>query len=158
MPRIDQRRLPLLVVLVAMLGVLGVVVADGWPTRVAPMSGGVEAVASSAGTTDADGAAADAAVDTRAVVGTRATVDMAGGVAPGFGRASHLADQAGFVQVAADHVRPLTQTAPALLVLAAVFLFLAGARSVVPTFATAVARPLPLAHVRRRGPPALVVV
>ena len=155
MPRIDQRRLPLLVVLVATLGLLGVVVADGWSTRVAPTSSGVE-LGSVDGTVETGGA--DATSGTGPTVSTSARHDVAPNVAPGLGRRPHPVERAGFVQLAADHVRPLAQNAPALLVLAAVFVCLAGARAVVPILATAVARPLPLAHVRRRGPPALVVV
>jgi len=157
MPRIDQRRLPLLVVLVATLGLLGVVVADGWPAREAPTSSGVELVAGSVDATVETGGA-DATSGTRPTVSTSARHDVAPNVAPGLGRRPHPVERAGFVQLAADHVRPLAQNAPALLVLAAVFVCLAGARAVVPILATAVARPLPLAHVRRRGPPALVVV
>lgn len=157
MPRIHQRHLPLLVVLVATLGLLGVVVADGWSTRVAPVSSEVELLAGPVdGTVETGVAGATSA--TRPAVSTSATHDVASNVAPGLGRNPHPVERAGFVQVAAEHVRPLVQNAPALLVLAAVFVSLAGALSVVPILATAVARPLPLAHVRRRGPPALVVV
>lgn len=162
MPSIDQRRLPRLVVLVAMLGMLGVVVADGWAARGATSGGGgavIPSVDVTAGNASVEvGAGADATVDALARIADKATGEVAHGPAPSLGRAGHPADRFVFVQVAADQVRHVAQNAPALLVLAAVFAALAGARSVSPVLATAVARPLPLAHVRRRGPPAPAVV
>lgn len=134
MPRIDQRRLPLLVVLVAMLGVLGVVVADGRPARAAPSSGGV------------------------AVVAGPAVAPSTDAVAQGQGWLRHPAERPVLVQLGVDQVRPLAHAAPLLMVLVALFVALARARTVVAAVATVVARPLPLAHVRRRGPPALAVV
>lgn len=142
MPRIDQRRLPLLVVLVAMLGVLGVVVADGWAGRAAPSS---EQVAAGA-------APADQVVDETAV--TRAT----GAVTQREGWARRPAERAMIVQLGADQVRPVAHAGPLLMVLAALFVAIAAARPIAATVVTIVARPLPLAHVRRRGPPAPAVV
>lgn len=142
MPRIDQRRLPLLVVLVAMLGVLGVVVADGWAARAAPSS---EQVA--AGTAPAvhgvDGTTVTRSTDT---------------VAQGQGWVRRPGERAMIVQLGADQVRPVAHAAPLLMVLAALFVSIAGARAIAATVVTVVARPLPLAHVRRRGPPAPAVV
>ncbi len=139
MPRIDQRRLPLLVVLVAMLGVLGVVVADGWADRAAAPWAEVDA------TVPPVDQSADASVGT-------------GAVAQSQGRVSPPARRVVFVQMAADQVRPVGQAAPHLTVLAALLLTIVGTGAVGAPVTPVVARPLPLAHVRRRGPPVLAVV
>ena len=142
MPRIDQRRPPLLVVLVAMLGVLGVVVADGWAARAGASSEQVAAGAVSA----------DHVVDGTAV--TRSTSTMSQG--PEW--APRPAERAMIVQLGADQVRPVAHAAPLVMVLAALFVSFVGARVIATTVTTVVARPLPLAHVRRRGPPTPAVV
>jgi hypothetical protein len=147
MPRPDQRRLPLLVVVVAVLALLGAVVLDGPLSRVAPAAsaGAVEGVAAPAnGSADTAGAvkaaeAADAAADVRGV-----------GARPG--------ERSLFVQWNAEHRRPPVPTAPALMVLAAALLAMAGAGSYVAPAVRHVVCRVAHAHVRRRGPPALAVI
>jgi hypothetical protein len=127
MPRSAPRRLvPLLAVMVAVLGLLGLAVTD----EVSPPAGADAVPVEHIGTPHDDGA------DLALLAGETPVV----------------------VRVTVDHLRSAAHGAPLVTVAGAAFAGLAVARALVAALAAASMRPAPVVHVRRRGPPALVVV
>jgi hypothetical protein len=122
----QRRHVPLLAVLVAVLGLLGVAAAD----QLAPGGGRGGSPVEHAVPGDDD--AADVSL-------------LAG-------------DTPALVQATADHLRSTAHGAPLVTVLGAALVGLAGARALVAALAAVSLRPVPVAHVRRRGPPAPAVV
>ena len=143
MSRPDQRRLPLLVVLMAVLALLGAAVLDGPSSRVGPASGTAAAhVAAPAGGSADPG-------DARGTIDPAADLREAG-ARPG--------ERSLFVQWNADHRRPPVPNAPALMVLVAALVAVTGAGAYVTPAARGIVCRVAHAHVRRRGPPALAVI
>ena len=144
MSRPDQRRLPLLVVLMAVLALLGAAVLDGLESRVAPASA-TAATTHLAPPADGSAGAGD----------TRGTVDPAADVHDPDARPGQ---RSLVVRWSADHRRPPVPNAPALMVLVAALVAVAGAGAYVAPAARGVVCRVAHAHVRRRGPPALAVI
>lgn len=144
MSRPDQRRLPLRVVLMAVLALLGAAVLDGLGPREAPPSGAA-AAEHMAAPADVSAGAGDA----------RGTVDPAADLRDADARPG---ERSLFVQWNADHRRPPVPTATALAVLASALVAVGGAGAYVAPAARGVVCRVVHAHVRRRGPPALAVI